>query len=58
MARVFVSHPSRDNDLAAREAIGRLGLQVVIVVVFAPLGTEAISVVSMRFAGKRVFDDR
>jgi len=41
------------------KAIGRLGLQVVIV--FAPLGTEAISVVSMRFAGKRersLFDDR
>jgi uncharacterized DUF497 family protein len=43
------------------KAIGRLGLETMIAVVFAPLGTEAISMVSMRFASKKernMFRDR
>ena len=43
------------------KAIGRLGSEVMIAVVFAPLGTEAISIVSMRFASKKernMFRDR
>lgn len=43
------------------KAIGALGREALIVVVFAPLGTEAISVISMRPASKReksLFDDR
>jgi uncharacterized DUF497 family protein len=43
------------------KAIGRLGPQVVIVVIFAPLGTEAISVISLRLASKTersLFDDQ
>ena len=35
------------------KAIGRLGAKIVISVVFAPLGTEAISVVSMRLASRK-----
>jgi uncharacterized DUF497 family protein len=35
------------------KAIGRLGPEVMIAVVFAPLGAEAISVVSMRVASRK-----
>ena len=43
------------------KAIGRFGEAGVIVVVFAPLGAEAVSVVSMRLASKKersLFDAR
>ena len=43
------------------KAIGQLGLEAMIAVVFAPLGAEAISIVSMRFASKKernMFRDR
>lgn len=50
--------PARGRGI---KAIGPLGLEAVIAVVFAPLGAEAISVVSMRSASKKernMFRDR
>jgi hypothetical protein len=51
MALVVAGHPGRDGRARFR-AIGRLGGELV-VVVFSPLGTEAISVISMRRASRK-----
>ena len=50
-ALVVPGHPGRDGRARFR-AIGRLGGELV-VVVFSPLGTEAISVISMRRASRK-----